>query len=171
MNIKKAFTIVELVITITIMGILLGLAFVNLSSSQEKSRDEERQADVDAIAIHLETYYRSGSDTTSGGSYPSTTMMADESAIKSTLRDIEVKSLTSPDVESVSNTMKVATNATQSTTGVTPQPSASHYVYQPLAWSGSAWTLCTGSSECRRYNLYYRLESDNTVYVVESQHR
>lgn len=72
---RRGFTIIELIITITIMALLIVLSFVNLDSSQINSRDAERKADIEAIAIHLDNFYNVGSDTsTTTGRYPSTVL-------------------------------------------------------------------------------------------------
>lgn len=57
MRSKNGFTLIELLITITIMAVLLTLTVVSLRSSQAVARDEERKADVTAIAQALENYY------------------------------------------------------------------------------------------------------------------
>ena len=43
MHFRRGFTIVEIVIVMVIMGILLGLAVLNISSSQANTRDNERK--------------------------------------------------------------------------------------------------------------------------------
>jgi prepilin-type N-terminal cleavage/methylation domain-containing protein len=59
---RRGFTIVELIIVITIMAILMTLGVVNLRGSQAGGRDTERKTDVESIAQHLESYYTSGTD-------------------------------------------------------------------------------------------------------------
>jgi prepilin-type N-terminal cleavage/methylation domain-containing protein len=51
---KRGFTIIEIVIVITIMGILLTLAVAGISSSQINARDTERTQDMTALTAHLE---------------------------------------------------------------------------------------------------------------------
>ena len=53
----RGFTVVELVVVMTIMAILLTLGFVSLNSSQVNARNTERKADIDAIATGLESRY------------------------------------------------------------------------------------------------------------------
>jgi prepilin-type N-terminal cleavage/methylation domain-containing protein len=55
------FTLVELLITITIMVILMTLAVFSLRSVQANARDEERETDISAIARGLEQRYVNGS--------------------------------------------------------------------------------------------------------------
>ncbi|MCD8561460.1 prepilin-type N-terminal cleavage/methylation domain-containing protein [Candidatus Saccharibacteria bacterium] len=171
---SRGFTIVEIVITITIMGILLVLAVVNLSSSQVNSRDAERKGDIEAIALHLESYYAnesSGSQgqTSAGGTYPGTTQIANATSI---MPDIDPKSLHAPNV-SLDDPMSLtpATNATQTVAGISPSPTISQYVYQPLTKSGALCATPTATDECRKFNLYYRLEADDTVYKVTSKNQ
>lgn len=168
--IRRGFTIVELIIVITILGILLTLAVVGLNDSQIKSRDSERTSDVETIGTYLESYFRDGSpiSTTAVGTYPSTTLTS-EANLKPSLPDADLKAFTAPGSDSPYTTFTAATNNNQTATGVTPQPTTQQYVYQPLRSDG---TLCTSDSQqCRKYNLYYRLEADNKVYKYESRNR
>ena len=91
---RRGFTIIELIIVIAIMGILLVLAVVNLRGTQVSARDEQRKANIDAIAQNLEIFYRSGTDgSTAVGEYPATTIIGNETTM---LRDLDSKSLISP---------------------------------------------------------------------------
>lgn len=153
---RRGFTIVELIIVITIMGILLVLGVANLRGSQANARDTERKADIESIAIHLEDFYTSGTTgSTTFGRYVSTSIIGQESA---GLRDIDPKSLIAPGASSSSLVAATCTGVCgQTPTTVTPTPTTTTYVYQPLQADG---TLCTnGTQDCRKFNLYYRLET------------
>ena len=167
---RRGFTIVELVITITIMGILMVLAVVNDNASQVRARDDERKADIAAIASALESFYNIGYDASTNYSrYPATDVLTSQTTIRAQLRDISFDSVTAPDAASVTDSFVAATNAVTTTSGVLPQPTISQYVYQPLTTAG---TLCTtNGAECRKYNLYYRLENDNVIYQVTSRNQ
>ncbi len=170
---RRGFTIVELLIVITIMGVLLVLSVASLRSSQASSRDVERKTDIESIVLALDDYYINGSDLSiTVGKYPSTSLVSNNFTIndlKKTLRDIDIKSLTAPNVTNPTTTFKAAVNNTQTTAGVLPQPTVDQYIYQPIMNDG---TLCTlESQECRKFNLYYRLEADNTVYMVTGKNR
>lgn len=167
----RGFTVVELVITITVMGILLALAVVNVTSTQTNARDTERKVDVEATSNHLETFYKNGSAASpTPGRYPSTQLLANgETSIKSFLVDIDLASVTAPGASSVASSFLPATNSTQSETGVSPQPTTSQYVYQPIQSNGA---LCTAESqECRKYNIFYRLEGESSVKKVMSKNQ
>ncbi len=62
---RKGFTLLELLIVIAIIGILASLATVSYSSAQKKARDSQRQADLKAIQNAMEQYYADND-----GSYP-----------------------------------------------------------------------------------------------------
>lgn len=57
---NRGFTVVEVLVTLVIISIILGLGTVGLRSSLANGRDAERQADVEAIARGLEQRYNNG---------------------------------------------------------------------------------------------------------------
>jgi len=172
MNIRRGFTVVELVVTITIMAILLTLSVVNMRSSQANSRDAERKADIETVAMHLETYYSSGTDGQSATyEYPSTELASNGSSyMTQILRDINLESLKAPGIDDPTVTFIPAINSVQTTAGVLPQPSINQYIYQPISSTGA---LCEASTveECRKFNLYYRTEVDDIVHMMTSKNQ
>jgi len=171
---RQGFTIVELVITITIMAILLVLSVADFSDTQINSRDSERKLDIETIANNLEVYYTSGTDgSTSIGKYPSTSAMTGLSNQQTALRDVNIKNLIAPSAPSDTITsLVVATNNTQTVAGVLPQPQAAtdqnQYVYQPIQQNGA---LCNAAVACQKFNLYYVTEIDNVVHKVTSKNQ
>ena len=166
----SGFTLVELVITVTIMTILLSLAAVSLTSTLANQRDAERASDINTIANNLENYYKVGNGGSTTNRYPSTALLASgATSIKSFFPRADIDTFTAPDTASVSVSFIPATNAVATVAGVTPQPTKSQFVYQPIQNNG---TLCTAESqECRRFNLFYRTEIDNTVKKFISKHQ
>lgn len=53
----RGFTLVELAIVITVIGILAAVTVVSYTGSQARSRDAGRQADIKIITEALELYY------------------------------------------------------------------------------------------------------------------
>jgi prepilin-type N-terminal cleavage/methylation domain-containing protein len=62
---KKGFTLVELLVVISIIGLLSTIAIVSLGSARAKSRDTKRIADMKQFSTALEQYY------SDQGGYPS----------------------------------------------------------------------------------------------------
>jgi len=65
---NKGFTLIELIVSITIIAVLTVAGVVSYGGASKKSRDSRRMADLEKIRIALELY-RSGT----GSSYPATT--------------------------------------------------------------------------------------------------
>lgn len=160
---------IELMIVIAVMGILLTLGVASFQGSQIGSRDHERTADIESLAMYLESFYASGSDSiNTTGEYPSiqpiSGLIGNEIGY---FRDLDTKTIIAPG--QTTSSLVVATNNTQTTAGVLPQPTINQYIYQPIATDGS---LCDdGAKECRKFNLYYRNESDNTVQIFKSKNQ
>ena len=54
---NRAFTLVELMVVISIIAILSGIILTNLSSSKGKARDAKRISDMGQIQLALELYF------------------------------------------------------------------------------------------------------------------
>lgn len=109
----------------------------------------------------------SGPSITGGpGVYPSTSLTL-PSLLTVYLPDADTKAFTAPGKSDPYATFISAANAVQTPSGVLPQPTIDQYIYQPIDASGN---LCY-SGNCRKYNIYYRLEADNTVYKVTSKNQ
>lgn len=172
---RRGFTIVELVITITIMGILLTLAVVNLNSTQVNARDSERKGDAESLALNIENFYTNQNATiaSSGGTYPGTSQLTDAN-IRLTLPDLDMKNAHAPGIdESAPITLQAATSAEPSALTIQPRPAQANdiYVYQPLTANGTICTDPAVSGDCRRFNLYYYNEAHNTVEMIVSKHQ
>lgn len=61
---KKAFTLIELLIVIAIIGILASVVIVKLSKARGRARDVQRMSDLNQIGKALEVYK------TDNGAYP-----------------------------------------------------------------------------------------------------
>lgn len=54
---RRAFTLIELLIVITIIGILAVALIPKIASAPSRARDAQRKTDLNTIAIALEAYY------------------------------------------------------------------------------------------------------------------
>jgi len=55
---RKGFSLVELAVVITILGILATIGMVSFTRAQRSARDGRRKADLQAIQTALGLYYR-----------------------------------------------------------------------------------------------------------------
>ena len=63
-NKKKGFTLIEILIVVSIIGLLASIIFVGLGASRAKGRDARRVADLRSIQTGLELYF------SKSGAYP-----------------------------------------------------------------------------------------------------
>lgn len=61
---RKAFTLIELLIVIAVIGILAGIVVFSVTGAQKKSRDNTRKTDIEQIKSALEMYKQAN------GAYP-----------------------------------------------------------------------------------------------------
>lgn len=54
---KSGFTLLELLVVISIIGILIALGTVSYSTAQKKTRDAKRKADIKSIQNGMEQYF------------------------------------------------------------------------------------------------------------------
>lgn len=172
MNYRGAgFTVVELIITMAIVAILLTLGVVNLRSTEVAGRDADRKGDISSTALFLETLYNNGTSAqpTYKGAYPPTSAVSTTTDIQTWFAEFDLKNLRAPGVSSPNFSIIPATNSVQTTTGVTPQPTITTYVYQPIDSTGA---LCATIGNCRKFNLYYLPEATgSTVQMVTSRNQ
>lgn len=166
---SNGFTIVELAVTIAVMSILIGIARLSLNAYQSTGRNEERKADASNIATYLDNAYINGYSRVPSlkGGYPSNEDLNTAVKIEQVFDGLDKDSLRAPKSEDYS--LELATSAAENPALVSPAPSPDSYVYQPLKNDGS---LCSLSSDyCRKFNLYYMLENDETIYKIASRNQ
>lgn len=156
---KSGFTVVEVVVVIIVLAILATISMVSYRGLQVSARDKEREADVQAIATHLENIYSQkimhGSTTIkAAGSYPSKDAMTNSTYSKVILNGLARGADTQSWSSSGESVIKMPTTTT-------PAYDAGEYRYIPQQKDGS---ICTSiSQECRSFKIYYQLESDSGV--------
>ena len=159
------FTIVELVVTLTIMAVLITLSTVQLRGILAEGRDEERRTDVmNIITFQDNAYIRNG------GKYFPENATGAAALVEAYYGNIDRNNLRAPGVVAPNYSLVEATNTTQTAAGVTPQPTATTYVYQSLTSTGTECKSPT-TTMCRKFNIYYLQESDGTVQMLTSKNR
>lgn len=167
--IQDGFTMVELIITIVIIGILAGIVVFTPKTFLVTARDEERSDDVSSIVRRLEQAYTS--QDMGGPVYPSTAeLSADITGDTRTMSRISPEALQAPG--GAANSIVMATSTSLTAPAGATTPTLTQYVYQPLTASG---TLCTAnpsaSAPCVRFYFYYRKEADATLQLIKSVHQ
>lgn len=174
------FTLVEILITITVMGILLTLAFVNLSGSQTRARDEDRRTDATVIAQTLDSLYRSGKDNppvpltaVAPGTYPTAAQMNDEDFRDWYFQDIDTAGRTVAGTTPSTDSIVAPGVGGAIAFGTGSETDISQYAYIPLALSAGSLVLCEDApDECRQFIIRYKLESDpGTAVEIRSKYQ
>ena len=199
MKTRHGFTLIELMITMTIMVILVSVSIISLRGSQANARDAKRASDVETIARGLEQRYDNGMPEPSGGAQVS--VMSGGSCSLRPSDEPGLQSGTYPSTEEVqyvsgasdnnlcpNQVPNYVTEDLAGTSGANYAPPSggsfsmatangvpttntvgNNYYYQPLASDGS---LCTSiGSPCVNFNLYYVSEVDGALHTTRSLHQ
>ncbi len=150
MSKQKGLTLVELLIVITIIGLLAGVFGINVSKFRARARDSQRAADIRSIQQGLAFYfYRSDNQ----GAYPSSGG-AEDTYITGT--------------DPLSSELRA--NGAMSTIPVDPINSDNYrYYYCSLQTNCSAWAPGTGQPDGTSYILIYYLETGAIAGKVQGR--
>lgn len=89
---QRGFTLVELLVVVSIIGILVSIVAINSNSARRQSRDARRKADLQNVAGALELYratYREYPDATPVSGRPAVSSYADlKSALQGLTTDV-----------------------------------------------------------------------------------
>lgn len=195
MTSSRGFTLVELLITITVMVILMSLAVISVRSTQANARDEERKSDIENIARGLERRYTDGNPVatmpwTAKGSYPGvnevlhglgglqstfTPTQVTNGYLTSLLPGTTTKSFTAPTSSSVDFGMWCTSSCTgyssaslaTTMASINSYTTTSKYTYSPVDRNNN---ICY-NGDCVKFYLYYRSEVDGQLYTVKSKNQ
>lgn len=148
MKTQKGFTLVELLVVVSIIGLLSTLAVVALGSARVQARDAKRVADVKQMQTALELYFsdNNGYPGSDGGGSGLTLGSGNFTALT---RENGFENTPSPGTETVY----------MGNVPANPSPGGADYVY--LGLDSDRTTECT-SGACAAYSITFTLESDST---------
>lgn len=153
-HLQGGLTIVEIIIVITVIGILAGIIAVSAGGMRITAHDNQRQLNAETIASKLELYYRKNTSV-AGSTYPTTNTITHDAT------KLVDSSMTLESPNNIGNSIVAAT-------AVTPPPvddvRNGKYIYQPFNQTGK---LCT-SEPCVRFVLYYYRASDSSLQKIDS---
>ena len=166
MDKRRGFTIVELMIVIVIMASLLVVGVVSYRGYSARARDKERESDIAAIQMYLESIYpmeiknSAGSVIKKAGSYPALIEEKSETdtALVSMFSDLNSEVLSPPG----------ATGLTAPSWSPSSNTGNSPYLYLPTSNSTATKTECTGGSKIcysRPNDITAAMVGDNYVYA------
>ena len=153
MNRKHGFTIIELLVTIVILGVLVSISIFGYNKIQASSRDSQRSARIGAITEALEKYYAKN------GEYPSCAAMTQDGTTVTTnvLVGLAKDALLVPYPGSATNSI-ICTSLT----------GASSDAY---AYIGDGSATCSTGTSCLQYTLQYKEEESGAIKSITSRHQ
>lgn len=162
----RGFTIVEIIVVITVIGILATIGIVSYSGMQVRARDTERKADAESMQSALETFYEQN------GRYPAYIYVGNNDPSNAELAK-------SPDFYTTTLRLPSAALIAPSATGTSSSwqwnttPTASTYSLTTYSSSSPTNTLCQATTipapNCVRYVIRWLKESDNSTQQIISK--
>jgi len=150
----SGFTMIELIVVITVIGILSTIGVASYSRVQANSRDAERSSKITILAEALEKYYDKN------GEYPSCAAMsqATNTVVANTLEDITTDILTTPSADSGTNS--ILANCSDLVLG-----------NDAIAYIGDGSSTCLTGQDCLEWTLKYYEEGTNSIKSVSSRRK
>lgn len=136
---EQGFTLIELLVVGVIVCILGTLVAMTYSGVQVKNRNGKRQASIDTIKSHLETYYAAKSR------YPTLAELNSANWRKENLKELSENIIHDPQWKKDANC-----TAADGGAAFVAAPAAKCYAYQATAADGAA---CNDAVPCAQYSL------------------
>lgn len=141
---KKGFTIVELLIVFVVIAVLGTLVVTTFNGVQQRSRNQDRERDLEVLKAQLESYH------IQHGYYPSLAHMNDAKWLKENMKSLDTGVLQPPG----SDQKKLAQTATKDQYG---------YNVTPVDCNNAE-----GGQDCTAYTLVARLEGSDDAAEEKS---
>jgi prepilin-type N-terminal cleavage/methylation domain-containing protein len=147
------YTIIELLVVITIVGILSAIGISSYSNLQKDARDNQRASKIESLSAALERYY------VENGEYPGCTQLVNQPVANiatNVLNGIDTEVLAAPN-------SSAGTNSLASCSDLSGASDIFAYVVPDE-------DDCTTGQSCLQYTLQYRKESTGQIVSVPSIH-
>lgn len=157
MKTKSAFTIVELLVVMSVIAILSTISVFVYNSIQQDARDSARKANVTVISDALEKYYDQN------GEYPSVASLVNNNGVTgqavATKLGISINDLKMP---------RLPTGATNPLTSTNP-PVSDNITYTASSSADNTSCQSNVNGGCDQFTLKYIEESGSTI-TIQSRH-
>ena len=154
MKSRRGFTIVEVLVVISIIGILATITFMGFGRYQADTRDSARASQAKIISESLEKYFEQN------GEYPSCPALTGTatSVTTSVLPGVEPQTLVTPQAPAGTTNSIQCADLTS-----TSQPDFFAYI-------GDNSAACLSGSACIAYQLKYEQETTGQIVTIDSRH-
>lgn len=150
-GVSRGFSIIEIIIVISIIGILASIVTISYSAIEANARDSERAAKAAVIASALEKYYEQN------GEYPSCNSLTNSlETAQSTLGGINADILRVPSAQDNTNSIQCTDINTED---------------DIFSYTGDDSVACLGSEFCTEWILQYKKESSGEIVAIKSKHK
>ncbi len=152
---RRGFTIVEVLVVISIIGILATITFMGFGRYQADTRDSARASQAKIISESLEKYFEQN------GEYPSCPALTGTATAVTTsvLPGVEPQTLVTPQAPAGTTNSIQCADLTS-----TSQPDFFAYI-------GDNSAACLSGSACITYQLKYEQETTGQIVTIDSRHQ
>lgn len=156
---KYGFTLIEVLVVMTALGIIATMLTLNYVNIQKQSRDSKRQASATSLSESLERYFELN------GEYPNVSTVTNPNAtlVKQTLSIPTINSLLGPSAPAGSNVNAWTTGTANATNQLTYAPNTDT--------SNSCLTGSAASDVCIDFRLQYYKEETGSIATIYSRNR
>lgn len=145
---QSGFTLVEIVVAVSVIAILAAIITISVSGIQMKARDSQRSTSARVIGETLEKYY------TENGEYPGCTTVTDFT--DGVLKGLDKSTLIAPSSPDKTQPSVKCQNMANATTDF-------------YAYVGDGTNTCLTGDFCTSWTLKYKEEASNSVKSISSR--